>query len=404
MASYSGFLRKSPANRLKAFFTAQGVEAPDDFNWNSAGRGKEFVAEVDAILAQLPGLKYDRIKADLDHLASLATDGTMISAEQLCIPAGIDIEGMEGIQDILLMLAIDHPHILERVAVQASMNRRTGGQGWASFQFADDGKPWALDDAKARGDFLHDTLKILDLPDHRRHECDWYSTLYVHPITGEETYLTHATIYVEDRAASELAFAETTLERRVVPKVLEVALACNPRDRSVEICAKGGKKIRDQYAQAFAKHFAPHSQPPTEAPRRDVTLERLRMAHEFIIEPADGIERVEISSLEFYSQGGGFARYEKRGDEETIHQFLDRRFGNKSPLRAGGWTITASTLRIKMAPQDGRRAKIHTVTLRTPNTTTIPNKTDSERKFVFGLLERWGLVSPSDHFDVIDAA
>ena len=72
-----------------------------------------------------------------------------------------------------------------------------------------------------------------------------------------KTDLTHATIYVEDRAASELAFAETTLVRRVVPKVLEVALACNPRDRSVEICAKGGKKIRDQYAQAFAKHFAP---------------------------------------------------------------------------------------------------------------------------------------------------
>lgn len=79
----------------------------------------------------------------------------------------------------------------------------------------------------------------------------------VSPHTGEKTDLTHATIYVEDRAASELAFAETTLERRVVPKVLEVALAYNPRDRSVEICAKGGKKIRDQYAQAFAKHFAP---------------------------------------------------------------------------------------------------------------------------------------------------
>jgi hypothetical protein len=403
MASYSGFLRKSPGDRLKELFIGHGVDVPDEFDWNSAGRGTAFVAAVDDFLAQLPGYQYDRIKADLDHLSSLANDGTIISAEQVCIPAGIGLEGMEGIQDILLMLATKHRDILERVAVQASMNRRTGGQGWASFQFADDGKPWALDDDMARDGFLHETLKILALPDHRRHESDWYTTLHVHPITGEETHLTHATIYVEERAASELAFGETALERRVVPKVLEVALACNAQGRSVEICAKGGKKIRDQYAQAFATHFAPHSEPPIEVPRRNVMLDVLRASPRFATEPADGIEQVDISSLEFFSHGGGFARYEKRGDDETIYQFLDRRFGDKSPLQAGGWMMTAVTMRIKMAPQDGRRTKTHTVTLRTPNTTTIPNKTDSERQFVFSLLERWGLVSPPDHFDLIDA-
>jgi len=46
-----------------------------------------------------------------------------------------------------------------------------------------------------------------------------------------------------------------------------------------------------------------------------------------------------------------------------------------------------------------------TVTLRTPNTTTIPNKTDTERQFALRLLERWNLVvPPPEAFDVIEAA
>ena len=217
----------------------------------------------------------------------------------------------------------------------------------------------------------------------------------MHPITGEETEIVQATIYVEERAESELAFGPSeTLERQIVQKVLEVGIACNVRDRVVEICSRGGKKVRDEYAKSFAKHFAPHADAPIETPRREVLLDRLRQSPEFETEPADSIERVEVSSLDCYSTGGGFCRFERRGDDENIYQFLERRFSGFSPLKASGWAITGATIRIVLTAREGQRRKTLTVTLRTPNTTTLPNKTEKDRHFVFDLMERWNLIAP----------
>lgn len=406
MASYSGFIRKSPSAGLAKFFSSRSVDIPEGFNWESDGRGTALVTELNALIDDLPALKQDRIKAELDLLASLAAPNTMTAAEQICTPLAIDLEGLEGVQDVLLMLATDHPKTLERVSAQASLMQRTGGRNWSAFQFEDDGKPWALDDQNARAAFVNDAISILELPDHRKRDADWFKSIRLDPITGEETEIIQATIYVEDRAESELSFgASEGLERKVFQRVMEVGIACNPTDRIVEICAKGGKKDRDKYAQSFAKHFAPESEPPIEAPRREVTLDRLRSKLDFLIEPADGIERVEVSSLDFFATGGGFARYERKGDDESIYHFLGRQFGDKSPLRASGWKITGATLRIILAAHDGKRSKTLTITLRSPNTTTIPNKTETDRQFVLDLLERWKLIAPlTASFDVIEAA
>ena len=85
------------------------------------------------------------------------------------------------------MLAIDHPKTLERVAVQVALIQRTGCKNWSAFQFEDDGKPWALGDDTARAGFVADAIAILDLPEHRNREADWYTSIRVHPATGEET-------------------------------------------------------------------------------------------------------------------------------------------------------------------------------------------------------------------------
>ena len=252
-----------------------------------------------------------------------------------------------------------------------------------------------MDSDEARTAFVHEAIGILDIPDHRKREADWYTSYRTHPIIGEETEIVHATIYVEDRSASELTFGPSDeLERQVFQRVMEVGIACDPKARIVEICARGGKKTRDQYAKVFSKHFAPDSPPPVDAPRRDVSLETLRSDPELRTEPADGITRVEVSALELWAGGGGSARYERRGEDETIYQFLARHFGDATPLNERGWVITGATLRLFRAAQDGKRARTLTVTLRSPNTTTIPNTTDRDRQFVIRLLERWNLIAP----------
>jgi len=406
MASFSGFIRKSPSNRLRQFFEARGVDAPGDFDWNSEGRGTDLVRSIAGLLEELPNRQQDAVKAELDLLASLSDENGMTGAVQVCAGQGIDLEGLEGVQDVLLMLATRHPRIIDRVNVQASLMRRHGGRQWARFQFPNDGKPWVLDQTSARDGFLKDAIEILDLPDHRKREADWYRSIRIDPVTGEECKLTQATIYIEERAESELAFGAESLERQTVQKVLEVGIACNPQERVVEICAKGGKKLRDQYLKSFSANFAPHSEAPVEVPRRDVLLDTLRQAPAFETEPADGIDRVEVSSLSFRSSDGGFVRVEKRGEDETLYQFLERRFGRSSPLRQSGWQVLSATLRITLAATDGKRSRTLTVTLSAPNTTTLPNKTETDRQFVYDLLERWHLLAPphsgEDLFEVIE--
>lgn len=402
MASFTGFIRKSPPKRLQQFLNARGVDEPGDFDWTNEGRGTAFVRSVEALLEELPDRKQDAVKAELDLLASLADDNGMTGAVQVCAGQGIDLEGLEGVQDVLLMLAAHHPQAVDRVNVQASLMRRHGGRNWARFQFPDDGKPWVLEQAAAREAFLKDTVEILELPPHRKREADWYQSIRIHPETGEERQITQATIYVEERAESELAFGVETLERQTVKKVLEVGIACDPEQRIVEICAKGGKSLRDQYLKSFATHFAPDSEAPVEIPRRDVQFDTLRQSPDFKTEPADGIESVEVSSLSFRSADGGFVRVEKRGDDETLYQFLERRFGAMSPLGTGGWQILSATLRIILAASEGKRQRTLTVTLSAPNTTTLPNKTEKDRQFVYDLLERWSLLAqlPIDHEDL----
>lgn len=406
MASFSGFIRKSPSERLKAFLEARGVRAPDDFDWTSEGRGTALVRAIEALLEDLPDAQQDNVKAELELLGTLANENGMNGAEQVCAGEGIELEGLEGVEDVLLMLDIQHRRMINRIQVQASLLQRSGGKQWARFQFPDDGKPWALDDHRARDGFLAETVDILKLPTHRKREADWYQSIRLDPATGGQIQLTQATIYIEERAESELAFGEGSLERRTVQKVLEVGVACDPKERIVEICAKGGQKVRDQYLQSFTKHFAPQSEPPVEVPRRNVQLQVIQHAPELMTVPADGIERVEVSSLSFRSSDGAFLLAEKRGEDETLYQFLDRRFAEASPLRAHGWSIVAATLRIILTPRDGNKSRILTVTLRTPNTTTVPNKTENERKFVFELLERWNLLAPpptkAELFEVIE--
>lgn len=407
MASLGAFIRKSPTERLRTFLGARGVVAHDDFNWESSGRGGAFVQSIEALLAGLTDAKQDAVKAELELLAELASDDGMGGIERVCAGENINLEGMQGVEDCLLLLATRHDRVLiDRVQVQASYMRKSGGKQWARFQFPDDGKPWLLDQPTAQEDFLNEAVDILKLPPHRKREADWFNPVRVDPETGTETQLTQATIYVEDHAESELAFGETTLERHTRQKVLEVGVVCDPKERIVEICAKGGHKIREQYLQSFTKHFAPHSEPPVEVPRRNVRLETLREAPNFLTVPADGIERVEVSSLSFQSSDGAFLMVEKRGEDETLYHFLDRHFGTASPLISSGWQIIAVTLRIFLAPQGYKKGRTLTVTLRTPNTTSVPNKTEKDRKFVFDLLERWGLLAPmpthEDLFEVTE--
>lgn len=106
---------------------------PEEFDWASEGRGTALVRSIEGLLAELPDVQQDAVRAELELLASLADDNGMTGAVQVCAGQGIDLEGLEGVQDILLMLATQYPRMIDRVNVQASMMRRHGGIRWWTY-------------------------------------------------------------------------------------------------------------------------------------------------------------------------------------------------------------------------------------------------------------------------------
>ena len=396
MGSYSSFLRKSPPKRLRLYLESRRVIADDGFNWKSEGRSTEFVRSVKSLLENLPPKRQDEITAELDFLASLANGNGKISTEQICSSQNIDLGGHEGAEDTLLWLATKHPELMDRIDAHASLVKQFGGRQWARFEL-DSNIAWQLDQKAIQEKFVTEAISILNLPVHRKRESDWYEASRKDPETGIETKLTHAIIYVEDKAESELGFgASNTLERQLVQKVIEVGIACDPENKTLEICAQGGKKILDKYAKAFGEHFAPGAGEPIEVPSRDVLLEVVYEDPKFEIEPADQIEIVFVSALGFYHSLGGFVRHEKPKTSMSMYEYLEKACGSNSPLDDVRWKMVSATVKIKMKAIGGRRSKTHTVTLKTPNTTSLPNMTEQEKQFVMRRLERWGLIMGED--------
>lgn len=396
MANYRTLFRKTPPARLKVYFDARIPDFPDDFDWSL--KGTALVNSLDALLSNTGNELENSIRAELESILGIADRDGWRAVEEICRGNNIDLDGCEGEHDAIMMLALDHREIFERAISASSFKRRNGGRDWSAFELTGGRSSTEISDEAARERFVSKALAILGVPSGWKREADWYTAIRRDPITEEESRVTQATIYVEERPESSLAFGDgNSVEWRIVPRVGEVGVFYDAQDHVFEVYASGGKSQRDRYALAFVECFLGGAAEAAETPRREINFEPLLRKPVFEIDPADRIESYEVSQLSFYSIGGGFATFERRGDGESIYEFVERRFGAQSPVTARGWAITAATLRIVRNPLGGKgRTKTLTVDLKSPNRTTCRNKTEEDRIFVTGLFERWGLFLSRD--------
>ena len=405
MANWQGFIRKSPRGRLGAYLQARGAIIPDDFEWKADRKQREFLDAVTAIIDdQLPKM-HDGLKAELDLLASLANESGTVAIHQIGAWEDIDLEGFEGVEDKLLYLAVDRPALINRIAANASFSGQAHGKYWSTFQLTGDAKPlWQLNDKDSQDRFIAEVLDILDLPSHRKHESDWYKSIKTDTLTDKDIEIHHANIYVEDQAEAHLSFNDNaTLERNVIAKVAEISIACNPKEKCLDIFAKGPKSRRDDCAAAFAKHLAPNTAKTIATPRREVILGRLLDETILPTEPQDRVDKVEVMSLQFRSLSGLLTTFNKPKDDRSIYAMINTEYGDNSPLTCDKHEVIAAIVRIIRSPTDARRKKTLTVKLRCPNSTTMPNKTEQDWHLVQGLLERWGLLEPIEIEIKLDA-
>ena len=280
MASYRTAFRKVPPARLKAYFGARIPKFPDDFDWNL--KGTALVDSLDTLLSNTGIELENSIRAELESILGIADRDGWRAVEEICRGNDIDLDGCEGEHDAIMMLALDHRDIFERAISASSFKRRNGGRDWSAFELTGGRSAAEIFDETARERFVSAALDILGVPPGRKREADWYTAIRRDPITEEESRVIQATIYVEERPESSLAFGDgNSVELRIVPRVGEIGFFYDPQDHVFEVCASGGKDQRDKYALAFVECFLGGAADATETPRREINFDRLLRRPEF---------------------------------------------------------------------------------------------------------------------------
>lgn len=392
MANPKTLFRKATTDQLRRYFDKRRVRISEEFEWTLTGKG--LADALEDVLVKQPQKLEDEVRSELDMICVLSERDGWTALEERCRAEEIDLDDFDSPHDAAFMLVLDYPVIFESILAAASLKRRNGGRDWSHFAFSNADRSAAISDPKLRDSFVKRALAILKTPAGRRSEADWYDVIRIDPATGVPIRVSQVTIYVEERPDVALAFdASSTIQRLVSPRVAELGFAFDPVDRVFEVCARGPRNMRAEYASAFSSVFLGEEVKPIEIEDRPINFLPLSEPPDFRIDPKDSIEQIEVSELSFWHDGGGFASFQHRAKDETIYDFLERQFGPMSPLRADGWKMTAATLRI-IRHIEGERRKTLTIDLKSLNRTTLRNKTEKDRAFVKALLERWGILEP----------
>ena len=127
------------------------------------------------------------------------------------------------------------------------------------------------------------------------------------------------TIYVETAPETTLTFADrATVEARIVRPVQEGALLFDPKERMLDIVAKGGGKARRrQIADAFVETMLVPGTALAERARRTLALDMLKHRPTFDVRPEDHVHSVKVARVVLGAPDfGAIATFEVSGSDQ----------------------------------------------------------------------------------------
>ncbi|WP_018631772.1 hypothetical protein [Neomegalonema perideroedes] len=226
----------------------------------------------------------------------------------------------------------------------------------------------------------------------RRCKVEWFARL------RKEEEALQITIHQEDFARRETAFDEkdelTSQTRR---PVVEACIVFNPATGDLEVCAKGGRDLREEISRAFCDVLGPEVGRASRLPRR-LNLDRLMTMTHFPLKAEDGVERVSLEALSFIMSDAEAMKTTLEGRAEPVegafHRHLKNLLGGDPEERIS--QVRAANLRLVLRPsEEGARAREPVLKLKTPNLTNLRDLREEEQELARELMERWGLYAQS---------
>jgi hypothetical protein len=393
------FLRRVPSESLATYIEARGFNAVAQIQRSASGQHK--VEDVRQAIEALPESEFLRIYDDFDRVCQLTDDtgelalhGTISDVPEL-LDALSDIDSREG---RALLVLLGQPDAFDRALSAAYAERLIDGKYWDRFRVlglvcAD--APLHPDEALARE--IRDLFRAFD-GSGRRVFIDHFDRAGGPLFAPASSRLVQYTVYVEALPESNLEMGEDGPARRTLRPAREAALCLDCSSGVLDVMSKGGRRLRERIAGAFAQLALGDGSKVERVQRREFHLDRLKRPIPFPTDQADGIETVRVTRLGLAPANEGYGRLTieiAKTSEEPIHSVSKRWLGWAEPIERIEWRVVQATLRIAFHPEaGGGRGKIVNVNLRSPNSSDLRNQTRRHQLISEKYLARWGLAPP----------
>ncbi|OSM08740.1 hypothetical protein MAIT1_04792 [Magnetofaba australis IT-1] len=213
-------------------------------------------------------------------------------------------------------------------------------------------------------------------------------------LEGRVLHLVQVVAYREGLPKSALVFEGDDVVCDFQRPALEMSITYEADTGVIEVVTDK-RENREAVARVFAETLLETEFSDQRIPLRCYDLTSLITPREFPTEPADGIESIKLTLVQFRpdKDQGRKATFEaSRKTNETVFRDMDP-WLRENPQEYFSPSIHKATLSVKFHPEKGRaRAKIISVKISLPNGCNLGSATEKERLICEKYLRYWGMV------------
>jgi hypothetical protein len=393
------FLRRSPRAALREYFDAKLTSFKEAIDWDAPDG-----ALLRAIFSAIEGAAdRDSITADLEQVDKLCNEIGQVALQTI---AAVDSDLLdqlycaEGDEARAISVLLRDRELFDHALALAFANGLLNGRSWSAFVVRDPATPRS--DPETLTAFERDVSDIFLRVDGsgRKSKIDPFDRPALAGDSSLASRTIHYCIYTEGLPESHLEFVGIEPRRQTRRLVHEGAISYDPERRTLDVITRGGKAVRTEIAQCFAREVLNIKDRIQPVVARRFTLDGLKRIRGFPVDEADGIKTVKVFLLRLASQSSRNGRVSVETDptdRTDLHASCAEWFGDADPLQRFEWQVIQAKLRIVFQPEPGRtREKSVTIDLRAPNSSNLKEQIGRHLLISRKYLARWGLVIESE--------
>ena len=384
--SLPSFIKKTPASSLRCYFEQRGLLLDADLDWSGDKRMLDAALLKD--VQSLAPEQREAVYINFEDVQQLGDDAGQ-SALRTWVVDVETFDQLDGAEAKGLFVLAANPKGFAHALSMAYAARQYHGRMWGGYYVSQPSVPSGTTEALAV--FEAELRSIFADRDGSGRKLK--VERFERPGTAEPIF--QYSIFVESTPQSGLEFIDDQPCRTTRRPVIEATLAYDPADGTIDIVARGSKRVRELVGEAFCETLLGADVELLPVSQREFDLDRLRAPGELAFDPADGIRAVSVATLRLrdLTDTTGRVTLDATNGPKSLYDKSQDWFGDANPLQSPNWTVEQAKLQILFHPdRPGHKDKKVSIELRVPNGSNIKEQIRHHDVIASKYLARWGLL------------